>query len=423
MARNARHPAPLVSVALPVHCAGPCFEAAAGSVLSQTLRELELILVLNGADPETRRRAQAIADADARVRIVELPRADLAAALNAALGLASCDLVARMDADDLSLPGRLALQHQRMREEPSLVALGCAFERVDAADRPIDVVTPPVDPREVRWRLLLGNVFAHGSMMLRRSPVLDAGGYDERCKRAQDYELWLRLSRQGYSLAALPETLYRYRERATLEAGADWRPSPEQAQVAAEAMAQAWSELPAGDPLEVARILSGAISAARAPGVVEQRFARLLASGPTREALLGLLWARWQAAQPRQAAMEAGRAALLREASRAMKSSGATGLWLWGAGAHTAWILERPALLDLAIRGVIDDRAPGKVVGGFAAEPPTALRPGDHVLLSSDVHEDDMWLSSEPVRARGVRVWRLYAQQPESPTPVREEAA
>lgn len=400
-----------VSVAMPVHRAGRHFEAAAASILGQSLRDLELMIVLNGADPETRARAAAISKSDSRARLIELPVANLAAALNAALGLAHHELVARMDADDLSMPQRLELQAERMRAEPTLVALGCAFERMDESGQTLQRVAPPTSASETRWRLLLENVFAHGSMMLRRSPVLDAGGYDERACRAQDYELWLRLSRRGCELANLPETLYRYRERAGADVSGPWLAEREQARVAAAAMTQAWSALPSGAPGSVAdriaEALSGAAPTDEACRALDEH---MRAAGPTSQGLIAYLWAHWLGAARREEAMMSGRRALAREAGARLRKAGAQDVWLCGAGAHTAWLLQHKNLLGVPIRGVIDDRAPGRVVGGMRAESPSVVAPGAHVLLSSESLEDLMWQATSPLRARGVTVWRFYRE-------------
>src|ERR1043166_8511303 len=128
-----------VSVALPIFRAEPdTLRRAAGSIQTQTLADLDILMVLNGADDATTGVAHEIARQDARVRIAELPDPNLAAALNVALRLARFPIVARMDADDLCPPRRLELQARWLREHPEVAALGTAFERISADDRVID---------------------------------------------------------------------------------------------------------------------------------------------------------------------------------------------------------------------------------------------------------------------------------------------
>src|SRR5256885_2207573 len=104
-------PTPGVSVALPIFRADAAhLRAAFASIGAQTLRTIDTLLVLNGADATTPRLARELAAGDPRARMLELPRANLASALNAALREARFDLVARMDADDTCRPERLARQ-------------------------------------------------------------------------------------------------------------------------------------------------------------------------------------------------------------------------------------------------------------------------------------------------------------------------
>lgn len=186
-----------VTILLPVCRAGPELDEAVASVTRQTLPARELLLVLNGSDRATRERAFALARSVDGARVIETPEANLGAALNRGLEESGSELVARMDADDRSWPARLERQAAAMGARPGLSAVGCAYEVQTPGGRRLGVIRPPTDEREARWRLLLGNVFAHGSMMLRRSRVLEAGGYDPAKRRAQDYDLWLRLGAGG----------------------------------------------------------------------------------------------------------------------------------------------------------------------------------------------------------------------------------
>jgi glycosyltransferase involved in cell wall biosynthesis len=150
--------------------------AAFESIVGQAHRELEILIVANGADEGTLRSVRELAASDPRARVVELAEANLGGALNAALAEASHELVARMDADDWCVPSRLAVQVEEMLRRPEIAALGCAWEQADERGQVGAVVRPPCNRSEARWRLLIGNSFAHGSMMLRRSAVLAVGG-------------------------------------------------------------------------------------------------------------------------------------------------------------------------------------------------------------------------------------------------------
>ncbi|MBL9032464.1 MAG: glycosyltransferase [Phycisphaerae bacterium] len=403
---------PGVSVALPVRSAADTLRCALACIQSQSLSDYELLIILNGSDPATRQIALDHARADHRARVIELPKPSLPAALNLALREARHDLVARMDADDTCHPGRLAAQVNFMRAHPSVAALGTAWELADPDGRVTGVVRPPTDPRRLRWRLLLGNLLAHGSMMLRREAVLAAGGYDESCARAQDFDLWVRLVRTGASerggIACLPETLYKHYVRRADDPSAS---TADQAEVVAPILAREWASLPAAsDGGVLAAAMARVLARERGGGDASAIERHLDEHGPTREGLLAWLWAQWtRPAMPRRAA-EVCRAARLREVGAALRDAGARTVWLWGAGEHTRWLLEHAEDLGVPIAGVVDDAAgdAAREVGGHAVRPPTALEAGAHTLISSDWHEEAIWERSAGARARGVRVWRMY---------------
>ncbi len=115
---------PRVSVLLPVRNAARTVRAAIVSILRQTERDLGVVCVDDGSDDGTPAILEALAARDRRVSIVRGPREGIARALNR--GLASCDaeLVARMDADDLAHPARLAAQRDALAADPALAAVG-----------------------------------------------------------------------------------------------------------------------------------------------------------------------------------------------------------------------------------------------------------------------------------------------------------
>lgn len=394
-------------MALPVHRDSGGLRRAFACIAGQTLAELDIVLVLNGSDRVTRDTAQALARGDARARVIELPDANLSAALNTALEAARFDLVARMDADDECPPQRLALQAETLARRPEVAAIGSAWELTRADGTSITVVRPPTEPDRLRWRLLLGNVLAHGSMMLRRREVLAAGGYDAARARAQDFDLWLRLAR-AHGIACLPDVLYRHRVR---NADDPARSTDEQAGVVAEHLLRAWRGLPAADNRtleQVEHAVAAILRRDRGPDALAVIERELDAHGPARETLLAWLWTRWSTPHASRRAIEAGRAARLREVGRSLRDDGVARAWLWGAGDHTRWVLENARELGVPVAGIVDDHAAGAQRFGFTVQPPAVLSPGDTAIISTDWHEDSVWESSRAHRDRGVRVVRLY---------------
>jgi glycosyltransferase involved in cell wall biosynthesis len=182
----------------------PWVGAAVESLLTQTLADLDVIVIDDGSTDETPEVLAALHDP--RLRVERHPRAGLTRSLVRALELARAPLVARLDADDLALPERLARQRQFLDAHPDVGLLGTAAREVDVTGREVAIVRPPVDDAAIRRALIRANPFVHSSVIMRRAALDRAGGYDPSFPVAQDYDLWMRLARVT-RLANLPEPL------------------------------------------------------------------------------------------------------------------------------------------------------------------------------------------------------------------------
>lgn len=216
---TAMTPRPDVSVVLPYRDVRTTLEEAASSVLHDRDVPIELLLVDDGSTDESARIAAALAAEDRRVRLLSTNGSGLVSALNLGLHEARAELIARMDGDDVSLPGRFAAQLEAMRAEPELAALGTRIEAF-----PREVVEGGL-ARYVAWQngLLLAHDHAlqifveaplcHPSVMMRRDVVLGLGSYRQGAF-PEDYDLWLRLAAAGHPMRKLPEVFLRWRQRA-----------------------------------------------------------------------------------------------------------------------------------------------------------------------------------------------------------------
>lgn len=399
----------LVSIAMPVRHAADTLARALASLAAQTHAEHEVLLVLNGSDEATRRVAQAAAARDGRIRLLTPRVSNLAMALNVALREARGECVARMDADDECVPERLRIQIDAMRARPRLAALGSAWECHRPHGQGSDMIRPPTDEREARWRLLLSNPFAHGSMMLRRREVLDAGGYDERLERAQDYDLWLRLSGCMGSTAgvgAVDAVLYRH----FLRQDDSYSSCPVQACVTASLLARAWAALPERDDVEPEIALATALGqsggAEQAREMLEQA---MTSRGPSRSLLMAWMWARACVPGSSRGIEELCRGARIREVCREIAQQGVGSVWVYGAGSHTPGVLAALGDAGLTLAGLVDDALAGTTRHGVRVESPASIPDDACVLLSSIAHEEALWNAAAPLRQRGVRVLRIYA--------------
>lgn len=201
---------PRVSVLMPVRDGAAHLDEAVASILAQTLADLELVVVDDGSTDATPARLRRWQARDARVRVIGGAGAGLVAALN--LGLAHCRAprVARMDADDIARPERLAALSRAFDEDPALVVCGSAVERF-GGER--GVLRHPLSDAECRARLLSWNCFAHPAVMLRRDALPPGPVFEADYDCAEDYRLWSRLAARG-RLRNLPEPLLRYRVHA-----------------------------------------------------------------------------------------------------------------------------------------------------------------------------------------------------------------
>lgn len=204
---------PSVSWLLCTHVANEELRLALRSCLDQTFRDFEMLVIANGA--RAAEVSQAVRDwcgDDSRMRIFQTDIRHLTFSLNLGLHHARGDLVARMDADDISSPDRLHRQVAFMRDNPDVVVLGTAHDIIDANGVVTQTVRPPLSDAAIRRALLRGNPLCHPSVMLRRNVALSAGGYLGAGVHAEDYDLWSRLILNPKNrFANLPEVCIGYR--------------------------------------------------------------------------------------------------------------------------------------------------------------------------------------------------------------------
>ena len=201
---------PAVSVLMPVHNAERYLAAAVESVRSQSFSDWELVLVDDGSTDASGTIIGRFAAEDPRLRVIRQPKAGIVAALNAGLEACGADLVARMDADDLCHPNRLAEQIAFLQAHPDVVALGTAFRLIDADGRHGPVLHQPTSHEAIAEALRHGSCLAHPTVMMRKAAVIEAGGYREPLRHAEDYDLWTRLV-DRHRLANLSACLLDYR--------------------------------------------------------------------------------------------------------------------------------------------------------------------------------------------------------------------
>lgn len=190
MAENA----PLVSVVMPVYNDSATLLDAVNSIVQQSFLNWELIVVDDGSTDPVPRLLASIEDR--RIKVIrKKENHGIAAALNEGISQSRGALIARMDADDISLPQRLQMQVQFMNEHPEISLLGTQvlpFTDVKLPRKP--PYRLPTRPAHIRLRLHWANCFGHPTVMGRRDLFESSGGYNDLYKASEDYDLWLRSS-------------------------------------------------------------------------------------------------------------------------------------------------------------------------------------------------------------------------------------
>ena len=214
---------PAISVVLPVYNAEAYVSEAVESILAQTFTDFELIIINDGSTDGSRAILRELATRDTRIVLIERPNGGLVSALNDSLEMARAELIARMDADDVAMPERFALQHARMIEEPELAVLGGFFNIIDRDGAIIRLYDNlPLTPAAAMRFVKHGCPVHHPAVMMRRDAVLKAGGYRKAFCHAEDYDLWLRMSDLGHAIANLPQPLLNYREHGANVSAVHW---------------------------------------------------------------------------------------------------------------------------------------------------------------------------------------------------------
>jgi GT2 family glycosyltransferase len=195
---------------MPVRNGEAFLREAIDSVLDEGIPDLELVVVDDGSTDSTPAILAEYAKRDARVRVHAEQGGNLAIALNRGFELCRAPLVARLDADDVCVPGRLQAQIEFMTNHPEVVLLGGQALLINEEGDEFAIARYPQEDPDLRAALKTGNPFVHSAVAMSRKAFETVGGYRENLDHAEDLDLWLRLSERG-ELASLPRPVVKYR--------------------------------------------------------------------------------------------------------------------------------------------------------------------------------------------------------------------
>ncbi|MDB5294889.1 MAG: hypothetical protein JWO31_872 [Phycisphaerales bacterium] len=267
---------PTVSVLMSVYNGGRYLEPALDSLLAQTFRDVEFVIVDDGSKDDSPAVLRRYAERDPRIKLTVRANKGLTKTLNECFTQARGEFLARMDCDDVCYPDRFEKQVAFLRANPEVVCAGGAFDLIDEEGRLLTRLRPPTDDATIQAKALAGHgSICHPAAMIRASALRQINGYCEDFKTAQDLDLWLRLGEVG-KLANLDRPVLKFRlhessvsenkrheqrqsaklacERAwqrrgiagTFEADEPWRPGKDKASRHAFALKYGWWAFNAG---------------------------------------------------------------------------------------------------------------------------------------------------------------------------------
>lgn len=205
---------PPISVLMPAYNAERYIALAIESMLAQTFKDFEFVIVDDGSTDNTWSIIQEFAKRDNRVVPVKHKKnLKICEALNTGIGRARGKYIARMDADDWSYPDRLEKQYKFMEENPEIVISGGSIEICDINLKTLNKRGYNLTDRAIRKKLFRYSPFCHPATIFRTAAVREAGGYAGQLYDAEDYELYFKLGLHG-NFGNLPDTLLKLRTRA-----------------------------------------------------------------------------------------------------------------------------------------------------------------------------------------------------------------
>ncbi len=204
---------------LPVRDALPWLGECLDSLAGQTLKAHEVVAVDDGSSDGSGEQLLARARRDARVRVLRTPPRGLSAALRLALAEARAAVVARMDADDVARPDRLARQLERLEHDAAVDVLGCRVEAIAGPGQTpgagmrgyVEWTNGVLDHEAFARERFVESPLVHPSMAMRATDLRRVGGWRDG-EGPEDYELWLRAFDAGLRFAKLDEVLLSWRD-------------------------------------------------------------------------------------------------------------------------------------------------------------------------------------------------------------------
>ena len=200
---------PKISVIMSAYNAEKYIKEAINSVLNQTFKDFEFIIINDGSTDSTKNII--LSYKDSRIRLIEnKENIGLTKSLNKGLRVAKGEYIARVDVDDPSMPERFEKQVSFLDRHKDMAVVGSWTQVINEETRKTYVLKNSCNPAIIKWAYIFKNQIVHSSSLFRKKAIKEAGYYNERYKYAQDFDLWFRVSRK-YKMANIPKVLTKHR--------------------------------------------------------------------------------------------------------------------------------------------------------------------------------------------------------------------
>ena len=201
---------PLISVVMPCYNCVNYIAEAIDSILKQTLKEIELIIIDDNSTDGSLKIIKSFDDK--RIRVIKhSPNKGISYTLNDGIKSAKADFIARMDADDISVPDRLEKQYKSFQANKKIAVVGTFVKVIDQDKNYVYTHINPISDSEIRKAFAYSFPIWPGSQMWRKTSLIKAGLFDENLPTSEDIELTLRICQVGKA-ENISEPLYIYRK-------------------------------------------------------------------------------------------------------------------------------------------------------------------------------------------------------------------
>lgn len=205
-----------VSIVMPVYNGAKYLPQAIESVLDQTYKNFEFIIIDDGSSDNSPDIIEEYAQKDERIRFYRQKNSGVPVTLNNGIRLAQSEIIVRMDADDIMLPQRLEKQIPFLLSHPEATVVSCFAYHINSKGERIGKsgTYPYIQSVEhsIRHMKKGGMIFClHPGVMFWKNPILNVGGYDEKLPVSEDTDLWNRLADKQLYTIVMPERLMDYR--------------------------------------------------------------------------------------------------------------------------------------------------------------------------------------------------------------------